>query len=215
MKSDLHTGANTLADIPVKIARAPDSEVRWAAFAVVVVAGLIRVWVGRYSMNPDGICYLDLGDAFFHRKWFDVVNGYWSPLYAWLLGAGLSLANPARWWEFPVAHAVNFVIYLAAFAGCEFFLRSVLQQQRHGSHPEYKTQALSESYLLAIGYSLFLWTSLELITIWALSPDLLVAAFVYLIAGILLRIRFHHSVPLYIALGAALGFAYLTKAVMF
>jgi hypothetical protein len=217
MKTDLHSGTNTLADIPsaAKVAPGSDSKLRLAAFAVVVMAGLIRVWVGRYSMNPDGICYLDLGDAFFRRKWFDVVNGYWSPLYAWLLGAGLFVAKPSHWWEFPVAHAVNFVIYLAAFVACEFFLRSLLQQQRRESHPEDNAQPLSESYLLAIGYSLFLWTSLELIPIWDLSPDMLVAAFVYLIAGLLLRIRFHSSVPLFIALGAALGFAYLAKAVMF
>ena len=180
-----------------------------------MIAGVFRVWVGRYSMNPDGICYLDLGDAFFHRKWFDVVNGYWSPLYAWLLGAALSLSKPSRWWEFPAAHAVNFVIYVAAFLCFEFFLRSLCHELRGQGDFDWNTQALAERAFLAVGYALFLWTSLDLITVWDVSPDLCVAAFVYLIAGLLLRIRCHSSPRLYVILGVVLGFAYLTKAVMF
>src|SRR6266851_7534985 len=106
------------------------SKTRYAAVAIIIGVGLLRVWVGRYSMNPDGMCYLDLGDAFFRRKWFDAVNGYWSPLYSWLLGAALFVARPSRWWEFPVAHAVNFLIYLAAFFCFEFFLRSMREDLR-------------------------------------------------------------------------------------
>src|SRR6266852_5567491 len=190
---------------------------RLAGFAVVVAVGALRLWVGRYSMNPDGMCYLDLGDAFFHRKWFDAVNGYWSPLYAWLLGAALFVARPSRWLEFPVAHVVNLFIYLAAFFCFDFFLRSMCEDLR--SKADQNTGAsvwtLSEQSLFAIGYALFLWSSLELITIWDFSPDLGVAAFVYLIAGLLLRIRRGSSLSLFITLGVVLGFAYLTKAVMF
>jgi hypothetical protein len=217
MRIDLQ--ADTNADRKFALGAKPsttlDSRLRWAAYASIVVVGLIRVWVGRYSISPDGMCYLDLGDAFFHRKWIDVVNGYWSPLYAWLLGAGLFLTKPSRWWEIPVAHAVNFVIYLAAFVCFEFFLQSLLQQLRPETNLDTNRHALSELSLRAVAYSLFLWTSLELITIWDLSPDLLVAAFVYLLAGLLLRIRSQESPAPYVAVGGALGFAYLTKAVMF
>jgi hypothetical protein len=187
------------------------------AFAIIAVVGALRLWVGRYSMNPDGMCYLDLGDAFFHRKWFDAVNAYWSPLYAWLLGAALFVARPSRWWEFPVAHGVNFLIYLAAFFCFEFFLRSLRDDLRleAGYRNGASRWTLSEQSLFAIGYALFLWSSLELITIWDFSPDLTVATLVYLIAGLLLRIRHRNSFRLYIVLGVVLGFAYLTKAVMF
>jgi hypothetical protein len=189
--------------------------VRLAGFGLVVVFGFIRAWVGRYSMNPDGMCYLDLGQAFFHRRWFDAVNGYWSPLYAWLLEAGMVLLRPSRWQEFPVAHAVNFAIYLATFLCFEYFLRSLITQLQGEHDGGVSEQTLGESSLRAIGYALFLWTSLDLITIFDVSPDLCVAAFVYLIGGLLLRIQRSGSARLYIVLGAALGFAYLTKAVMF
>lgn len=212
-------------EIPSVKRAAPFSEatLRFWALAVIVATGLVRAWVGRYSMDPDGICYLDLGDAFFHRKWFDAVNGYWSPLYAWLLGWAMFLTKPTRQWEFPVVHVVGFIIYLAVFAGFEFFLRSLLPRdpsaRKEPAGPEdvsgASTAAFSRVALLALGYSLFLWTSLELIGVWGASPDLCVAGFVYLIAGLLLRIRRKGSLWLYLILGVVLGLAYLTKAVMF
>jgi hypothetical protein len=218
-------GSGTVADVASSksAGRFSEATVRFWALAVIVAAGLVRDWVGRYSMDPDGICYLDLGDAFFHRTWFDAVNGYWSPLYAWLLGSAMFLTKPTRQWEFPIVHVVNFIVYLAALAGFEFFLRSILPTDptarieailpREGSGAS--STALSRVALLAIGYSLFLWTSLELISIWGVSPDLCIAGFVYLIAGLLLRIRGKSSLSLYLILGLVLGLAYLTKAVMF
>src|SRR5579863_4673070 len=201
-----------------KPAHFSEARLRFWALAVILATGLIRDWVGRYSIDPDGICYLDLGDAFFHRKWFDAVNGYWSPLYSWLLGTAMFLGRPSRQWEFPLVHLVNFFIYLAALAGFEFFLRSLLPASEHGASDATagtSVAAFNRVSLLALGYSLFLWTSLELISIWGVSPDLCVAGFVYLIAGLLLRIRAKSSMSLYLILGVVLGLAYLTKAVMF
>ena len=48
--------------------------------------GLLHAWMGRYSMNPDGMSYLDVGDSFFRRDWANAVNAWWSPLYPWTLG---------------------------------------------------------------------------------------------------------------------------------
>ena len=36
--------------------------------------GALHAWFGRYSMNPDGISYLDVGDSFFRRDWANAVN---------------------------------------------------------------------------------------------------------------------------------------------
>src|ERR1035441_7992381 len=64
--------------------------------------GALHAWFGRYSMNPDGISYLDVGDSFFRRDWANAVNAYWSPLYPWTLGVVLGLAKPSPKWEFPL-----------------------------------------------------------------------------------------------------------------
>jgi hypothetical protein len=215
MRLDFHPLAESApGDSSSYLSQVRFSSFRFAALALVVVLGLIRAWVGRYSMNPDGMCYLDLGDVFFHGRWADAVNGYWSPLYAWLVGAALFIVKPSRWWEFPTAQAVNFLIFLGALACFEFLLRSMISEW-HGNDREEQAQPLSQFSLLAIGYSLFLWTSLELISVWDVSPDMCVAGFVYLIAGLLLRIRRGGPLRLYFILGVTMGLAYLTKAVMF
>ena len=69
---------------------------------------------------------------------------------------------------------------------------------------------------IALGYCLFLLSSLDMIGVWEESPDMFVAAFVYLASGILLRMRNGGTSYLtYAFLGMTLGFAYLSKAVMF
>ncbi|MBV8907211.1 MAG: hypothetical protein JOZ22_26510, partial [Acidobacteriia bacterium] len=66
---------------------------------------------------------------------------------------------------------------------------------------------------LALGYALFVWSSLRLIDISTVSPDMLVAAAVYLAAGALVRIiAGNHSFGIFALLGIALGFGFLAKA---
>ena len=66
----------------------------------------------------------------------------------------------------------------------------------------------------ALGYTLFLWTSLKLTPIAVVSPDMTVALFVYLAAGIVLGILGGFARIRQFLLGAVLGFAYLSKAPM-
>jgi len=189
-----------------------------AAVGFVLALGALRVWIGRYSISPDGMSYLDLGDATFHRRWFDSINGLWSPLYAWLLGAIMFVVRPSRGWEFPVAHVVNFLIFVVAFLCFELLLRALardLREDTAASGASGFSSALSERALFALGYAVFLWTSLDVITVWALAPDLLVAAFVYLTAALMLHLRRRGSLGLAVALGVTLGFGYLAKSVMF
>ena len=67
-----------------------------------------------------------------------------------------------------------------------------------------------------MGYAVFLWSSLSLITLERVGPDLLMAGFLYLAMGLLLRLwadpRTYWS---FIVLGAVLGFGYLAKAPVF
>jgi hypothetical protein len=190
---------------------------RYAAWAFMIAVGFVAAWVGRYSMNPDGMCYLDLGDAAWSGRWSDAVNAYWSPLYAWLVGAALHVVRPSRHGEFPLVHAVNFIIYLLALVSFEFFLKSLLvslrQSTAKGSSADLEPPA--EWSLICVSYGLFLWTSIELVTVYDVGADLAVAALIYLIAALFLRIRRGAGLFCYALLGATLGIAYLTKAVMF
>lgn len=70
--------------------------------------------------------------------------------------------------------------------------------------------------LRGLGYLLFLWASLDLITLRLVSPDMCLAGTAYLAVGILLRIkRGHQALWWPVLLGFVLGIGYLTKAVMF
>lgn len=189
---------------------------RWfsAARAVVCLFGILvgasQAWLTRNNMAADGISYLDMGSAFANGNLSALVNGYWSPLYPAAIGAGLSIVRPSPQYEFAVVHAVNFAIFLLAFAAFEFFLRSILaaSRQNEPSPPAW--------FLQLTGYIIFFWASLGLITVSVTSPDMLMAVFVFLATGLLVRIA--SNAPrgtLFLALGLALGFGYLAKVPMF
>lgn len=185
---------------------------------IAILLGIINTWDGRHTMGPDGISYLDIGDAYFRGDWNMAINAYWSPFYSWLLGLAMFLLKPSPYYEFTVVHIVNFVIYLCALGCFHFFLIGSLRYHRNWTSSVSKDGyvTLPEWTLLALGYILFIWSSLHLIGIPSVTPDMCVSAFVYLILGILLRIRRGLvSRPMFIILGVILGFAYLAKTAMF
>jgi hypothetical protein len=165
-------------------------------------------------MSCDTVSYLDMGDYIRHGHWFQAINGLWNPLYAGLLGLTMAVFRPSPYQEYPLVHALLFFIFLFALASFDFFLRELilLRTERES------TNELSTPIWVwrTIGYTVFLWTSLQLIGVAEENPDMIVAAFFFLACGFLIRIR--RGVAgwsTYLALGLVLGLGYLTKAVMF
>src|ERR1700716_3775013 len=113
----------------LSVRRLLDSYQRHATAAWVALAALLgslQALAFRYSMNPDGIAYLDMGDAYFRGDWATAIRSHWSPLYAWLVAAVPRLAPPPPNLEFPLVHIVNLVIYCSALEAFTFLLREVL-----------------------------------------------------------------------------------------
>jgi hypothetical protein len=188
------------------------SKIRVAGRALAVALGVLHAYaaIQSQSMNADGIAYLDIGDAYFRGDWGTAINAVWSPLYSWILGLVNFIFKPAMQWEFPTVHIVNFFIYLFALACFEFMWSNV----RGAPHPE--TQRLSNPLWWTLGYLLFIWTSLSLIQLWAVTPDMLMAGLVFLAAGLIAQIRAgddRHR--LFLNLGLILGLGYLSKTFMF
>lgn len=196
---------------------------RWlpAGFRLLALAlGALQTWaaVQSMSMNEDGISYLDIGDAYMRGDWEAAINPVWSPMYSWILGPVMHVVEPSMSWEFPVVQIVNFFIYLAALVCFEFFWRQVMRY-----HKSMAEESAGEHFIplpdwagWALGYILFIFSSLNLIQIWAVTPDMLMAAFVYLAAGVLVRIRLQGpGWRNYMLFGGLLGLSYLAKAVMF
>ncbi|HET6671340.1 MAG TPA: hypothetical protein VFH15_14025 [Pyrinomonadaceae bacterium] len=184
-----------------------------------LLLGFLQAWGRRHEsadglayMSPDGISYLDIGDAYMRGDWYIAVNAMWSPCYSWLTGLWLRLFKPSSFWEFTFVRLLNFLIYAVALLSFAYFLR-VLRRDRQ---LRVTGIALPEWSWLVFGYTIFIWTSLFMNRVSRTSPDLLVAALIFLASGLLLRIRAAASRwQLFAALGIVLGVGYLTKTIMF
>ncbi|MBE9125750.1 MULTISPECIES: hypothetical protein [unclassified Coleofasciculus] len=187
-------------------------------WVLAILLGVLQAWANRYSISTaDGISYLDIGDAYMRGDWQTAINGYWSPLYSWILGITFFILKPSAYWEFPLVNLVNFTIYLGALVSFEFWLGKLLEYQNKITlDSQFKSVQIPIWVWLVLGYTLFLWSSLHWITVRSNTPDMIVAALVYLASGIILHISTKTASWLnVIALGAVLGLAYLAKAVMF
>jgi hypothetical protein len=185
--------------------------------AIVLAAINVAAAIIAESMSEDGINYLDQGDAWLSGDWRVAVNGTWSPLYAMILGLVMRVVRPPMHWEFPVVHLVNFGVFVLALACFEFLWRQAAARyygaaSGESSHPE----RLPRWAFRLIGYGLFIWATITQIRLFAVTPDMLVAASVFLTGGLMLRLLGTNADRRTMtALGAALGAGYLAKAVMF
>ena len=184
------------------------------ALALTLGAGHTVGAMWLQSMNEDGIHYLDMGDAWLRGDWDVAINGIWSPLYSWILGAVIEAFQPSIRWEFPAVQLANFFIYTFALMCFEFFWRELTDRYDDPSD-QGEFVRLSPAVWMTTGYSLFIWSSLNMIEIWSVTPDMLVAASVFLASGLMLRLSGPKATnATAIGLGGVLGCAYLAKAVM-
>ena len=181
-----------------------------------LLIGALDAWVGRHFMNADGVSYIEVAEAYLRGDWHSAINGYWSPLYSWILVLGLSITRPSPYWEFPFVHLVNFVIYCFSLACLHFFLIEVIRyQKRVGTLLGDHVLAPNWSWI-ALGYPLFIWSSIQLIGLAVVTPDMCAGGFVYLAAGLCIRALGEPRVPHrhLFYLGFVLGMAYLAKGAM-
>src|SRR5690348_1776426 len=94
-----------------------------------LVLGAAAAWASRTTMYPDGVSYLDIGDAYWRGDWHNALNALWSPLYSWLVGAALKFVKPSLQHEFPLVHAVNFLQYAIALTAFAFFIKTFAERR--------------------------------------------------------------------------------------
>jgi hypothetical protein len=177
--------------------------------------GIAETIASRFSMIVDGISYLDLGHAIWTGDWNAAINGYWSPLYAWIIGGVLRIGGVSGYWESTVVHVANFFIFLASMVAFEFFLHELCKTSPDPANETDVVRPLPLWAVQGIGYSFCLYAGLVWISIGNVTPDQCVAIVMYLAAALLLRIKRNPSGwGMYAALGALLGLGYLTKAAL-
>lgn len=187
-------------------------------WALAIIFGFIQTRSGRYLMWFDGPSYLDIADNYLKGDWGAAINACWSPLYSWILGIALYIFKPSPYWELYLVKSVNFAIYLVALLSFDFFLNHIIayseniQNKKEGINNILKKP---DWVWISLGYTIFIWSSIVWILVHRDSPDMLVAAFVYLATAFVIRITMN---PLnwsnYVVLGCILGLSYLAKSFM-
>lgn len=212
-----HPWASPSSSVPrdTGVVRPRVTRLRIAALVTALLLGFIQAWRSRHTMNPDGVSYLDISDAYLAGDWSAAINAFWSPLYSWLLAAATFVFRPSPYWEFTMVHLVNFGIYALSLAAFEFMMTELIHIRRNDASPEGAAAVDDEWAWRLLGYTFFIWSALGMIGLTIVTPDMCVAALAYLAGGILLRLRDPRAPTwLAVALGVTLGLGYLAKAAM-
>ena len=187
---------------------------RMSFWALGAVLGLSQAWTSRLDAEDNTVSYLDMGGYFFHGHHWSIINRFWSPLYALLLSSPVVMFKPSTYWEYPVVHLVVFIIFLFTMTCFDYFLRqstwlcSDLDPQKKDSYE-------LDRVWIAIGYTIFLWSSLELIGVDKITPDMLVAGLFYLSGGLLVTISSGRARwGAFLGLGLTLGLSYLANFIL-
>jgi len=98
----------------------------------------------RQLVDHDGVAYLDIAERYAQGPWTSAINGFYSPLYSWLMAIGLYLLQVPRYSEATLLHPRQFCCYLGAYASFEFFLGEVIREQRANANPQDQATGLSE-----------------------------------------------------------------------
>jgi hypothetical protein len=198
--------AETLPGLPLRI----------FFWCVIAVLGSLQAWAHRNDVSPDSISYIEIAWATARSGLHQLVNGHWSPLYPFLLSLAFRTFHATAQWEFAVAHLLNFALFLASLASFELFLKELIRLRESGGDSPEKSSPVPARSLWIWGYVYFVWASYFWLGTEWVTPDLCVAATVYLATALLLRIRRGRSSWMKFAmLGAALGLGYLAKTGMF
>jgi hypothetical protein len=174
----------------------------------------LQALAGRLYIEPDGVNYLDAARAYLHRDWSLAFNGWWSPLYSWLLALSLFLFRPSPRSESTLLHLLNFAIFIAALLSFEFFLREAIEDPSIPA--DGKGTGISSRSLWLFGYAMFAFSALFLISVRWDTPDLCVACLVFLASALVLRIRSDKArLKMFLLLALVLAIAYHAKTIMF
>ncbi|MFL5619939.1 MAG: hypothetical protein ACJ79A_16280 [Gemmatimonadaceae bacterium] len=203
--------------------QATDPASRWRAFftlgllAVVLSLALLQCRAWNALPNADGISYLELAARYARGDATAVANGYWSPLYPALLGAAQRMATVAHVRtdgavpsELQVALVVNMVIVTFATLAVAQLLWALHTRVPTTLSPMQRVARLSA------GGAVWLWCCVRLIGATAITPDMLIAAWLSLATAELVAMAGEPpSIRRAGRLAVILALGYWTKAVFF
>src|SRR6267378_5844412 len=183
---------------------------------VAVATGFWQALANRFYIEPDGVNYLDIADAYLRQDWRNAINAHWSPLWSWLLGLFLWLTSRSLFWESTLVHVVNFIVYLLALLSFTLFLNELMALCAEETDQNLENEGLTTFAWLVLGYVAVTYVVLVMVGGRLDTPDMCVVALFFLATAMLIRMhRGGNDWRLYAAMGAVLGVAYVAKTIMF
>ena len=202
---------------PAPVASVGGASRRWrvvllaVCWAFAVAAGAAQSWNGRFAMNPDGISYLEVGEAFWRFDLAAAVNGHWAPLYPIVLGFVDALLDPSAAWEFQVVQLANFLVYLLALGALNLLLLELIGRDRRLSERQGRQAGVPVWAYLVIGHAMFVWATTHFTRPTQVNNDLLSLALLLLVAAVFVRAADRGGRIGPFVLGCAVGLSYLNK----
>jgi hypothetical protein len=180
----------------------------WIAFIAVAV---VRAWFTRYElMGGDSLAYLDIARAVAEGHFGIAIHACWSPAYPVLLSLFLWLFRPSVYWEAPLVHFVNVLIFIGTLIAFRLFWNEVFHW--HRIMAEDRDAEITKPVFLALGYAVFSIAALNVIRIGLIAPDMLVAAFCLLAGWAAIRFRRGPGIGRALILGIVLASGYYAKS---
>ena len=172
-----------LGRLPSVMAHPSRQRARVVAWIVILAAVAVQGYARRHGMTPDGVAYLDLSDAVVNGRWAELLNGYWSPLYAVLIGVARVALRPSPYWEFATVHLVNVALFVLTIPAFEWFLTGLVDHARG-----WRRSALHSRWGIVGAYVVFGTLGLTMTPVELPTPDLIIASVVFIVFGASLRL---------------------------
>jgi hypothetical protein len=204
-----------VSDIPPGVdAGSPVRRLQIGCWVGLTGISLVRAWFSRYElMGGDSLAYLDIARAIAEGHKGVAIHSYWSPGYPILISLFLRAFKPNAYWEAPLVHLVNVLIFVGALACFQLFWREVLDWHRRSA--VFRDAEIPDLSFWTIGFAVFGIASLNVVRVGLISPDLLVMSFCFLAGWSALRFRRFPSTWHSVRLGLVLALGYYAKAPFF
>ncbi len=180
----------------------------WLGLAVII--GLLDSWGTRFSLNPDGVSYVEMARHAVRSGPAALINGYWSPGYPALLTPAFWILHTSWVTVIPVLHLVNVAIYVAT-------LLVFLRLMRAAASPARSERAAAPglvAHTTSLGAVLFAVIAIECISLELLTPDYAVMLVVLLTVLACVHLERAHSWHAAAGLGLILGLGYWMKGIL-
>jgi hypothetical protein len=189
-----------------------------AAFALTaILLGAVQAWAFRSQPSTiDLVSYLDIADAYRQGQWHVIVNAYWNPLYSWVLAVFGLIVRPSPQMEYQTAKLADFCIFLVTVLCFRWFLKTLRVSYCRAIQAERARQAVVPDWAwIVAGYTIFIWSSLDWITLSSNTPDMLASALAFCAWAMLFQLEQRGGLARYAALGLTLALGYYARTAMF